>query len=155
MTVNYRVLTGLLIIGGATLTALQLDMEALATFSTDLVHVVDNELMLQRAHGRCEELQVEFQHTQGRMAQKRQLAKEVIAGRLTLRQAAAQFEAMSRGVPYGWDHCAASHPEWPLLIRCAHYVIEQVEYEMALQPKEAPAVLAKLRAEKDAWQQSE
>ena len=43
----------------------------------------------------------------------------------------------------------------PLLIRCAHYVIEQVEYEMALQPKEAPAVLAKLRAEKDAWQQSE
>ena len=60
------------------------------------------------------------------MERKDQLSRDVLAGRITLREAAYLFREASEGCPYLWDYLVESHPDWQVEKRCAYYVIDGV-----------------------------
>jgi hypothetical protein len=147
-----RVAVSLCIIVGALLGAVQLDLHGLAACGDDLFKTAANPLYLQQQLAREERLNARAQQESSIVRQKRELACALVAGRLTLHQAAARFAEVSKDLPYTWDYCAACHPEWSLDMRCAHYVIEEVQEVLSeRRSKDTEKIVARLREEKNTW----
>jgi hypothetical protein len=83
---------------------------------------------------------------------KRTIAIEVIADRMTLRQAVAQFLAVCRDSPYCWDYLGETKAGLPPEFRSAQYIVEEVDYQLQAQGKNSAHVLARLRTEIEGWQ---
>jgi hypothetical protein len=146
-----RILVSILIVSVVTIGALQLDRMALAGVSRDLITMIRSPAIMQEEGDRSQVLADDLQRMQEMIAGKRRLADELLAGRLTLRQAAAEFEALSKNAPHDWDYYAPAHPEWSLEIRCAQYVIEEVEWNLRDAKRDPQPIVKHLQAEKASW----
>jgi hypothetical protein len=84
-------------------------------------------------------------------ARKRAVTEDLLAGRTTLRQAAAEFNALDKELRFQWDRYADMHPEWSAEICCAHYVIDEVHYILRSEDKDSATKVAELEAELATW----
>jgi hypothetical protein len=147
-----RILVSVTIVGGVVAGAYLLDLAALAETSCTFQGWPVDYFRLQDQSDRSKALTAQRERVQAIAKQKRALAHELLAGRLTLRQAAGLYWDVSKNAPYPWDHCARNHPEWSLEVRCAKYVIEEVTSIVMDESNRHPAELvAKLEAEKESW----
>jgi hypothetical protein len=138
---------------GLGLTLLQLDPQAVRQFGQNLEQLLQYPDTMAREHDRAERLECSHCRTVGHMEAKQALASQVLAGTVSLREAAVRFEQLSTGSPYPWDYLADEHPEWSVEVRCGHYVIDAVQYELANNRRlRANGTLARLQAEVAAWE---
>jgi hypothetical protein len=136
-----RILVSVAIIGGLMIGMLQLDLEHAPTCCMEL----------RSEHERAQALDVLGRQVRNSIEAKKQIACDVAAGRMTLRQAVVQFAEVARGYPYDWDHHALDHPEWSPSVRCAQYVIYDVETVLYGKVQDSAEIVARLEAEKNAW----
>jgi hypothetical protein len=118
-----RVLVSLSLIAGLMIVGLNQDRDWIANFG-DLGRLGYDFENLRRQRDRGEDLEVLSRATADRMGLKDKIAREVLAGRLRLRSAAARFRVLCDGVAYVWDHYKQTHPAWSEERRCCQYVID-------------------------------
>jgi hypothetical protein len=80
------------------------------------------------------------------------LAKSVIEGDLSLRDAAERFSTISNDPDAPWDRLAAWYPEMPLNVRCGYYMVDLIEEVISREELNQKGLVAKLRSEVKAWQ---
>jgi hypothetical protein len=131
----------------------RLDQAETSALVRDACKVPEYLSILARSRTRKQELNAKLAASHDLMARKERLGRDVLAGRLTLRQAAARFWEAAKAVDYPWDHYADSHPEWPREVRCGHYLIDQIIPILEDEGKDATPTVAKLWAEVKTWQE--
>jgi hypothetical protein len=143
-----RLVTCVGLLGGLTALALQLDNDW-AGQVRDCFSVPRNLVLLQDESVRSDELERKQEGVTRVIARKDEIARAVIAGRLSLREAAALFREAGAGVPYDWDTALTTHPEWSLERRCCQYVISTVEYQLRCEDRDPRPVVEALTREAD------
>jgi phage FluMu protein gp41 len=121
-----RLVVSLGLIGGLTVLALQVDVGRVAD-GCDLFNVPKSLQTISQEGKRGQSLDAQDQVILRRMQTQDQIAKEVLAGRLSLNEAAAQFRVLANDAPYDWDHYRPTHPTWSLERRCCQYVIDHIK----------------------------
>jgi hypothetical protein len=58
---------------------------------------------------------------------------------------------LNKDLPCLWYHFAREHPEWSLEVRCAEYVIEDVDYVLSVDAQNPTEAVARLHAERNTW----
>jgi hypothetical protein len=142
-----RILVTVVVVGTVLAAALQLDRDQLKTFVGELWFLPAHHLALRREWQRSDKLEVQQQLTHDVMEQKGKLARQVVAGQMSLRQAASRFGDLSKNTPYFWDHYQLSHPDWPAELRYAKYVIDLVEDVLRDENKNPTELVKRLWAE--------
>ena len=130
MQASVRIGTVVVVVGGLCVGAMYADQKRLARVARDMWELPINHRQARHESQRCEDLTAQQTATNQRVERKDQLSREVLAGRLSLREAAYQFRDASEGCPYSWDYLVESHPEWAIEKRCAYYVIDGVRAEL-------------------------
>jgi hypothetical protein len=151
MSMIRRILASFTIIVGVLIGMLQLDQGTLGAFAVQLQHVPTCYMELTSARNKALSLEVVRRKALHSIEAKKQIACEVAAGRMTLRQAVVQFAEAAKGCPYDWDFHALDHPEWSQNVRYAQYVIYEVESVLHCMMQDSAKVVARLEAEKNAW----
>ena len=143
-----RVVLSLSVIGGLTALALQLDADCGAELC-DCFQVPQYLQVLQRENNRTGMLEVDGQTILQVMANKEEIAREVLAGRLKLRDAAARLRDVGQAVSYDWDHYRWTEPNWSEERRCCQYVIDHIRGILLDQNQDPAATVRVLELEAD------
>jgi hypothetical protein len=134
------------LLGGLTFLALQLDVGQVVD-GCDSVNFPRHLLTLNHECDRTEHLDAKDQAILRSMEAKEQIARDVLAGRLSLRAAAAQFRVVAQTVTYDWDLYRFSQPTWSEERRCCQYVIDSVVELLFLENQEPTEAVRKLTKE--------
>jgi hypothetical protein len=151
MAMISRVLVSVAIIGGVMIAMLQLDQDTLGVIARELQYAPTCYMELRSEQEKAQALEVVGRQVLNSIEGKKQIAGEVAAGRMTLRQAVVQFAEVAKGCPYDWDHHAQDHPEWSQNVRYAQYVIYEVEWVLYCKVQDSADIVARLQAEKNGW----
>jgi hypothetical protein len=114
----------------------------------DLRDLADLLRKMQEVSVRSDQLQVEQEETLGRVTAKREAVAAVIAGRLTLREAAHRFHDLDEACPnfnraeFRRSHLGATDEE-----RYRRAVVEYVRQELQARPEQGQEVLRRLEVE--------
>jgi hypothetical protein len=147
-----RISISLTVVAGATFGALQIDREWIEKRAGEVWDLPSNFVKARRAAERGEEIVLERQLMNERLERKSQIARAVLEGGLSLGAAADLFQQASKNTPYDWDTYRLEHPAWPLKVRCAHLVIDDVGQILIAESKDPSAITATLRDQVAAWQ---
>jgi hypothetical protein len=102
----------------------------------------------QSARRRSEELDAQRERLRHWQEGKREAVRAVIAGRMTLLEAAARFRELDRQLPeFKWDLFRRAYPGSSDGERHCRHVIAATEAELSKRPDEAAEVMARLEAE--------
>jgi len=151
MQASVRIGTAVVVVGGLCVGAMYADQELLASLARDMWELPVNHRQVQHESLRFEDLTVAQAATAQRMERKDQLSRDVLAGRITLREAAYLFREASEGCPYLWDYLAERHPDWQVEKRCAYYVIDGVRAELKNAGQDPTPVVDDLLRQADNW----
>jgi hypothetical protein len=151
MAMISRMLVNVAILGGVMIGMLQLDQDSLGVISRELQHAPTCYMELRSEKEKAQVLEVVSRDVLNSIEGKKQIAGEVAAGRMTLRQAVVRFAEVAKGCPYDWDHHAEDHPEWSQNVRYAQYVIYEVECGLYCTMQDSAEIVARLQAEKNTW----
>jgi hypothetical protein len=103
---------------------------------------------LLEAQRRTDELDEQLAIAVRHLALRKEVSKELIAQRLTLREAATRFQALAReNASYNWVEFRRDHPGRTEEERFCRHVIGWVEMTLKRQPGETAKVVARLEAE--------
>jgi hypothetical protein len=147
MDLMCRITASVVIAGSLTLAAFQADWDWATDVLLDTYHL---PAFYGRERVRQATLAQQHEVMQRRLARKRQIAVEVLGGRLSLQAAADQFWEISKDAPYPWDIYKEIYPDWSRQARCAHYVIDDIEGMLA-EPGTSHSIAEVLRAQVAAW----
>jgi hypothetical protein len=146
-----RVIVCLALVVALTAGAAQVNPETLTDYVHEVYNLPVNFVRTQYAKKQGVELAAQREAIRDRIEQKDRIARDVVEGRLALREAADRFYEVSKGAPYVWDLYKEKHPEWPLEVRCAHLVIDEVEVILRDKQQESSSVIEPLREEVASW----
>jgi hypothetical protein len=107
---------------------------------------------LKRELHRGEELGVEQSEVYTRVAKKWALARGVVEGDLSLREAAAKFMKLTDVGHTHWDYLAEANPSMSLEVRCGHYMVDLIEDVVATEYRHLSGLPAKCRAAVQSWE---
>src|SRR5262249_12653247 len=94
------------------------------------------------------DLQTRLESTLRRLQTKDAVLNELLAGRLTLLEAAARFGELDAGLPDTRDHLLKAYPGVPYQVALCRQVISYARAEMRLRaPEQMESVVARLEAE--------
>jgi hypothetical protein len=146
-----RIVVCLALVFVLTAGATQINQDGLMHYLGDLCSLPTNFARAQKAREYSIDLATQREAIAVRIEQKEQIAREVMEGRLPLRQAADRLYEVSKASPYDWDIYRDEHPDWSMQVRCAYLVIDEVEAILRDQQQEPSPVTAPLRKEVATW----
>lgn len=98
---------------------------------------------------RSDSIAGEKQAVTERVQAKKQLVRDVLEGKVSLRQAAEHYGELCRDIAYAWDCFGKDHPNWSEEMRNMQRVIDEVKYLLLDEGQDPTEAVARLEAEKN------
>jgi hypothetical protein len=152
MEAAVRIGVSLAVVIGVSLGALHVDRKWLGARVGDLWSLPTQFVKARQAEEQGDSIKLQHEILRERVERKKEIARAVFTGHLSLSAAAEQFFQVSKDATYDWDSYRDTHPHRSLRARCAMLVIDDVRQLSIDEEKDPGAITSALRREVAAWE---